>query len=53
MNVFHGLGDDDEAVGQHFLLDFLRCVNLHGIGHVFIYSGMARARMSWEQRECF
>jgi len=45
MNVLHRLGDDYQTVGENFLLNFMRRVNLDGVGHIFIYSGMAEIKM--------
>jgi hypothetical protein len=45
MNVLHGLGDDHETVGKNFLLNFMRRIDLHGVRHIFIYSGMAETKM--------
>src|SRR5580700_3972690 len=45
MNVLHGFGDDHQAVGENFLLHFMRRIRLRCGGHGVIYSGMARAKM--------
>jgi hypothetical protein len=44
--VLHRFGDNYQAVGKNFFLNFVwRRVDLHGVGHIFIYSGMARTKM--------
>jgi hypothetical protein len=43
--VLHRLGYDYQTVGKNFFLNFMRRIDLHGVGHIFIYSGMAETKM--------
>src|ERR1700689_2043595 len=45
MNMFHGLGNDDEAVGKNFLLNFMRCIHRRCIGHVL-------SILAWRGQKC-
>jgi hypothetical protein len=48
MEMLHGLGNQDESIGENFFLYFRV-----GARHVFVYFGMKRTKMSSKQRDIF